>query len=313
MQIRLNREPLDVTLENEKVLADVIDELFRLIQEAGFRITKVEHNGEELTREERDSWAHLPIEHIGTIDISAGTMRETLYEHLGTVRQFLSTTLKAYEKKNTPLLEDLASDYPAVRDSIDSLVSNHPPISPQNGETATRLSKILDEQIRSHRVFSDNPVYENSTSFSTHLDSILSLISERMREVSAPAEELKKTAEALKAGLDGISDVSLLLQTGKDREAMGTVLTFIELVSKIIRLYPLLLDESDPALDTMKVGDKGFKDFYTDFNNVLKELIEAFTINDSVLIGDLLEYEIVPRLEELLPSLEVLLSRKNSR
>lgn len=312
MEIRLNSEPLDVTLEKEKVLSDVIDELFRLIQDAGFRITRVAHNGEELSQDERDSWAHLPVEHVGTIDVTAGTMREVLFEHLDTVRQYLSTVVKAYDKKNLPLLADLASDYSAVRNSIDSLVSSRP--GTVEGKNAPRpLSDILDEMIRSHDIFSGNPVYEQKEVFIARMESVLSILSERMREVSAPAEELKKTAEALKAGLTNISDVSLLLQTGKDREAMGSVLTFIELVSKIIRLYPLLMDETGPSVNDMTVGDKGFQEFYTDFNAILAELIEAFTVNDSVLIGDLLEYEVVPRLEELLPSLEILASREETR
>lgn len=308
MEIRLNRETLDVTLEKEQVLADVIDELFRLIQEAGFHIIKIEHNGKELSKAEKDSWGRLPVADIGTIEVSTGTPRELLFEHLDTVRQFLSTVKMAYEKKNTTLLADLAKDYPSVRNSIDSLISSNRKIP-----TDRPLADLIDDQVTAYRVFSPEPVYENSGGFSARIESVMAVLSERMREVSAPAEELKKTAEALKAGLSNISDVSVLLQTGKDREAMGSVLTFIELVSKIIRLYPLLLDESGPALDTMSVGDSGFKDFFIDFNKTLNELIEAFTVNDSVLIGDLLEYEVVPRLEKLLPSLKVLSTREETK
>ena len=312
MEIRLNKEILNVTLEKEKVLADVIDELFRLINEAGFRITKIEHNGEELSQEEKDSWAHLPVEDIGVIDVSAGTMRESLFEHLSTVRQYLTTVLMAYQKENTALLKDLSRDYNLVRDSLDTLIADTQKAA-RGDDTVRPLSVILDEQVQAYRIFSDSPIYETNAACCTCLDSIISILSERLREVSAPAEELKKTAEALKSGLSSISDVSLLLQTGKDREAMGSVLTFIELVSKILRIYPLLLDESDSSLDTMTIGDTSFKEFYRDFNAILTELIEAFTLNDSVLIGDLLEYEVVPRLEKLLPSLDILASREETR
>jgi len=312
VEIRLNKEILNVTLEKEKVLADVIDELFRLINEAGFRITKIEHNGEELSQEEKDSWAHLPVEDIGVIDVSAGTMRESLFEHLSTVRQYLTTVLMAYQKENTALLKDLSRDYNLVRDSLDTLIADTQKAA-RGDDTVRPLSVILDEQVQAYRIFSDSPIYETNAACCTCLDSIISILSERLREVSAPAEELKKTAEALKSGLSSISDVSLLLQTGKDREAMGSVLTFIELVSKILRIYPLLLDESDSSLDTMTIGDTSFKEFYRDFNAILTELIEAFTLNDSVLIGDLLEYEVVPRLEKLLPSLDILASREETR
>ena len=39
--------------------------------------------------------------------------------------------------------------------------------------------------------------------------------------------------------------------------------------------------------------------FFSDLNRILTELIEAFEAKDSVLIGDLLEYEVTPRLEGL--------------
>ena len=40
-----------------------------------------------------------------------------------------------------------------------------------------------------------------------------------------------------------------------------------------------------------------------EFNPVLKELVAAFGTKDSVLIGDLLEYEIAPRMQRLAPLL----------
>ena len=39
-------------------------------------------------------------------------------------------------------------------------------------------------------------------------------------------------------------------------------------------------------------------------NGVLRDLLAAFNAKDSILIGDLLEYEVAPRLGKLLPLLE---------
>ena len=49
-----------------------------------------------------------------------------------------------------------------------------------------------------------------------------------------------------------------------------------------------------------KILDLPFDEFYKDFNSILLELTNAFGAGDSVLIGDLLEYEIAPRLDGLL-------------
>ena len=58
-----------------------------------------------------------------------------------------------------------------------------------------------------------------------------------------------------------------------------------------------------------------FEKYYNELNGFLKELIDAFQINDSVLIGDLLEYEIAPRLEGLIQFIERLkaLDRKSEK
>ena len=45
--------------------------------------------------------------------------------------------------------------------------------------------------------------------------------------------------------------------------------------------------------------DKDALHFKEELNKILKELLEAFAAKDSVLIGDLMEYEIAPRLEQL--------------
>ena len=42
----------------------------------------------------------------------------------------------------------------------------------------------------------------------------------------------------------------------------------------------------------------------TELTPVLRELVAAFDAKDSVLIGDLLEYEVAPRVERLMPLLE---------
>ena len=47
------------------------------------------------------------------------------------------------------------------------------------------------------------------------------------------------------------------------------------------------------------ISGKDYNVFYSELNKVLKELLEAFKLKDSVLIGDLMEYEMAPRLEEL--------------
>jgi hypothetical protein len=71
---------------------------------------------------------------------------------------------------------------------------------------------------------------------------------------------------------------------------MDTIVRFSELSQTLVRLVASIFpDNSNEKLQA----------FYQDLNSVLSELLEAFAAKDSVLIGDLMEYEIAPRLEQL--------------
>jgi hypothetical protein len=45
--------------------------------------------------------------------------------------------------------------------------------------------------------------------------------------------------------------------------------------------------------------NEDLQSFYRELNSVLSELLQAFETRDSVLIGDLMEYEVAPRLGRL--------------
>jgi hypothetical protein len=92
-----------------------------------------------------------------------------------------------------------------------------------------------------------------------------------------------------------LAELPVLLQTGKEELAMKAVLYFIEIFNKVIRIIPELR-RSGVDTASISVGDSGLPEFYGAFNEVLRELTEAFEHKDAVLIGDLAEYEVLPRM-----------------
>jgi hypothetical protein len=46
-------------------------------------------------------------------------------------------------------------------------------------------------------------------------------------------------------------------------------------------------------------GEKSFSKVIGEFGNLVKELLEAYEKHDTILVGDLAEYEAVPKLKEL--------------
>ncbi len=105
-----------------------------------------------------------------------------------------------------------------------------------------------------------------------------------------------RTIDVTNRSIEEIGEVAVLLQTGKDRQAMETIIRFSELFQCLVRIFSSL---KLTAKNHSRIGGKSFDTFFTELNLMLEELLEAFNHQDSVLIGDLLEYEIAPRLEEL--------------
>ena len=122
------------------------------------------------------------------------------------------------------------------------------------------------------------------------IDLVCSQVLFRLQELQDPKAALKTLSGALAVCIEEVSEISILLQTGKDRQAMDTIVRFSELSQNLVRLVASVFPEN---------SNKDLEAVYQELNGVLSELLEAFEAKDTVLIGDLMEYEIAPRLERL--------------
>jgi hypothetical protein len=129
------------------------------------------------------------------------------------------------------------------------------------------------------------------------------LLMERVSEIKDPAGELVKASRAFAASSGRIATIAVDMQTGKDKEAVATLLVFVELFNKLLRLIPELR-AAGIAVDSIMVGEKPLADFFEGLNAALKELTDGFERRDTVAIGDMAEYEVVPKLTELFNALE---------
>ena len=114
------------------------------------------------------------------------------------------------------------------------------------------------------------------------------LIDERLRELRSPHEELAALASVVSAVAGRLEELPLDMQTGKDARAAETAALFSTTAEKLFRLTGLLQsqDESLGALSSRM----------DEFGAAVRELLEAYKLKDTVLIGDLAEYELAPRL-----------------
>lgn len=289
MQIKINNELVDFSLEKERNLEDILDGFQTWLSSEGYRISQYKLNGREILPGEDKEVGTTPVEQVNLLEITAITDQEFLVQRYHTLQQYLSLCGKALRSGNIPLWEDLRGEYLSVRTGIGTYLLD-------NSEGSRELLLLFDNLVEQNKI-GNKP--ERTAEVLPFIDNLTTIAEERLREITLPLQELHKTMHLLLALKNHILEIPILLQTGKDREAFATILRFIELNQKIQRLISNVNQNQPGAIESVKVEETSLADFYQDFNQILKELLLAFENEDTVLAGDLFEYEIIPRMDRL--------------
>lgn len=105
--------------------------------------------------------------------------------------------------------------------------------------------------------------------------------------------------------VDDLKMISVQFQNGHDKQAFATVTKLADNVDYFCKATALssLFPERFVNMDVEGVK---VQDFFADFSSVLAEFEEAFKNSDSIMLGDLAEYEITPRIESIVAMINTL-------
>ena len=100
-----------------------------------------------------------------------------------------------------------------------------------------------------------------------------------------------------------LKQIPVKFQAGKDNEANSIITSLADLIDNICHTASLsaLFPQK---FGKIKIEGKTFVEFFADLSPVLKDFEQAIESKDTVLLGDLAEYEISPRLDSLADALE---------
>lgn len=120
-------------------------------------------------------------------------------------------------------------------------------------------------------------------------------------------QQIKDSFTQLSVYFDALSEkmeqVPVELQCGKNAEVSESIKTLADSIDQfchvaaLATLFPATFKETT-------IEDKNFKEFFADFSPILLDFEQALQNNDTVLIGDLSEYEICPRLKSISEALK---------
>lgn len=115
-----------------------------------------------------------------------------------------------------------------------------------------------------------------------------------LKEISV---ESKKISEQIK-------EVPVKLQAGNDKDANAIIANFSSLIESLCQAatYASLFQG---VYNSISVDGKNLSEFFAELQPILRDFEEALQNNDSVLVGDLCEYEISERLQNLSSALKI--------
>ena len=96
-----------------------------------------------------------------------------------------------------------------------------------------------------------------------------------------------------------LSNIPLLFQTGEDVEAMNVVQKLATILEQSINIFVVFKENSRLHLDKFTVKEVSFEVFFETLTDHLRDLMSAIENKDSIMMGDLLEYEFIPNVEEI--------------
>lgn len=95
-----------------------------------------------------------------------------------------------------------------------------------------------------------------------------------------------------------MEEVPVALQAGKNKEVSESIKKVADSIDNFCHIAALAsLFPQD--FGTATIDGKAFAEFFADFSQILSDFEGALSNNDTVLIGDLSEYEICPRLKAI--------------
>jgi hypothetical protein len=297
MRITVNGAPLALEMKEGGKVGELLAGADEFLDKAGSVIVSLRIDGEDIDAEGYAAYADRSLASVGSVEIRAEDAAAIRMRAIGTLLELLAIAKRFAEDtaaedtaaEDTAAEDTAAEDWAGLRAGARDMRDAFAGLFAADELSFVQLfADILDRA-------GDDPDRASRVELSAQADRLASVFGERLAELRAPVAEMRTAASLFEARAPELAELPVLLQTGKEDQAMKVVLYFIEIFNKVIRIIPELRRN---GVDTsaISVGSSGMPEFYGAFNEVLRELTEAFEHKDSVLIGDLAEYEVLPRM-----------------
>lgn len=282
MIVTLNGRPFDMTLERERTVGELLAGMERWLEQSRFSVSGFKIDGRLVPVEEVEEACSMNLDEIEEIDVIASSWRDLFVQAL---RDCARRVEEAAAERSAARAEGRRPDTAAVAEKFEK----------------SAASAFLSGNARDVYEGAQSALRGDSMDPDLALATIRAMIGERTEELEEPIRELAEARGTMQELAERLEAIPLELQTGKDAAAALSLQKLAALISKLMRLIPVLAD-AGIDFDSRKIGEYGFRDFFDELNTALKELTAGYENGDAILVGDLAEYELAPRLRTLAES-----------
>ncbi|MDR2923020.1 MAG: hypothetical protein LBU85_06745 [Treponema sp.] len=267
MEIRINGQIADIVPDSEKTVGEILAGIEQWLANSGNRLSGFVFDGETADTGSMDAAFGRDINSVKTLDIFTSSLAELAAQGLAQICR----DIEEYESLGFDGKQKYYKDWSE---------------SPQARFTAEQMPELFT---LCKKTFSDGDLSPRM---------LLAITEERLQELDDPAGELAALEPLVGEACARLEDLPLDIQTGKDGRAAQTVQIFSSIAEKIFRIYNALKAEG-LAADEIRIEQTELAGYIAEFGTVVNDMMAAFQQHDTVLVGDLAEYELAPRLRML--------------
>ena len=229
MQLRVNGEVISLDFEGGDSIGQVLSRADEVLEQTGSVIVGLSLDGEPVDPESFPALRDRSTSEAGIIDIIAQSSSDYRAKAIELFLNLLSIGARAVKGE-----DEL---WAAFMDNVAEFVKDLAGLFP-----ADELSflKDFEDTIASSLAEGLPPATGPRTAVAVRIEGLDTVFRERLAELRDPVSETRRTAALYEAEAKELRELPVRLQTGKESEAMHTVIMFIEIFNKVIRLLPEL-------------------------------------------------------------------------
>lgn len=178
-------------------------------------------------------------------------------------------------------------------------------VSLENEKTVGAVLTAFEKEFAASEATTVAVVLDGENISADNLDSVSGKLISECSKLELTAVNASEIGEAFKIASDDLSKladelegVPVLMQSGKEKDANELIKRTADEIANFCHIVALstLFPEK---YGKMNVDGKPFAEFFAEFSPILKDFENALESKDTVLTGDLAEYELTPRIRAI--------------